>query len=147
MSELPLGGKEIGLTPSGSCLCGKVQFEIKEELESIQICHCSQCRKAQGSAFVTNIPIKEETFKLVSGEQDLRSFESSPGKQRIFCSNCGSPVMSKTRKLPGVIRVRAGTLDGDLDTRPGIHIYFASKANWFDVQDDLPKYDEIPKSK
>lgn len=127
---------------SGSCLCGNVQFEIQGELEPIQICHCSQCRKAQGSAFVTNIPVEEAAFKITSGESNLRSFESSPGKERVFCSNCGSPILSKTTKLPGVVRIRAGTLNGDLETKPIYHIYFDSKANWFEVSDDLPKHSE-----
>ena len=130
---------------TGSCLCGKVQFEIKSELEPIQICHCSQCRKAQGSAFVTNIPVKERDFTVLQGSDELKSFESSPGKQRVFCSNCGSPILSKTSKLPGVVRVRAGTLDGELKTKPIYHIYFDSKANWFEMNDDLPKYAEMPK--
>lgn len=129
---------------SGSCLCEKVQFEVQGELEPIQICHCAQCRKAQGSAFVTNIPVKEENFKIVCGLDELKSFESSPGKQRIFCSNCGSPILSKTVMLPGVVRVRAGTFNGDLKTKPVYHIYYDSRANWFDVNDDLPKHSEMP---
>ena len=130
---------------SGSCLCGNVQFEIQGELEPIQICHCSQCRKAQGSAFVTNIPVEEAVFKITSGESDLKSFESSPGKERVFCANCGSPILSKTTKLPGVVRIRAGTLNGDLEAKPIYHIYFDSKANWFEVNDDLPKHSERAK--
>ena len=132
---------------TGSCLCGKVKFEIQGALDPIQICHCSQCRKAQGSAFATNIPVKEADFRILSGENELKSFDSSPGKQRVFCSHCGSPVLSKTVKLPGVVRVRAGTLDGDLATKPAFHIYFDSKANWIQIQDDLPKYSEGRRAK
>ena len=129
---------------TGNCLCGKVQFEIQGELEGIQICHCSQCRKAQGSAFVTNIPVDESKFNFVSGEPELNSFESSPGKQRVFCSNCGSPILSKTIKLPGVVRVRAGTLNGELNTKPICHIYYGSKANWLSLNDDITKFKELP---
>lgn len=129
---------------TGSCLCGEITFTISGELDPIQVCHCSQCRKAQGSAFVTNIPVKESEFELTSGINQLKSFESSPGKQRVFCSHCGSPIYSKHVKLPGVIRVRAGTLNEDLKTRPIYHIYFDSKANWFEINDDLPKHSEMP---
>ena len=123
---------------TGSCLCGGVQFEIAGELQPIQICHCVQCRKAQGSAIVTNIPVLESNFKLSSGEDLIGSFESSPGKQRCFCKHCGSPVYSKTEKLPGVIRIRAGTLDGDLNTAPEAHYFVNYKANWFTIGDGLP---------
>lgn len=125
---------------TGSCLCGGVQFEIDGELEPIQICHCIQCRKAQGSAIVTNTPVQESNFRLIRGGELIGAFESSPGKQRCFCKNCGSPVYSKTEKVPGVLRIRAGTLDGDLNTKPVAHFYMDYKANWFEVNDDLPHY-------
>ena len=127
---------------TGSCLCGGIQFEIHQEVGPVQICHCIQCRKAQGSAFVTNTPIQEENFKLVSGRDLLRSFESSPGKQRVFCKNCGSPIFSKTEKLPGVVRIRVGTLDGDINTKALAHFYVAHKANWFQITDNLPQFKE-----
>ena len=127
---------------TGSCLCGGIKFEINQKLGPIQICHCTQCRRAQGSAFVTNIPIQEENFRMVSGNDLLGSFESSPGKVRCFCRICGSPIYSKTEKVPGVIRIRAGTLDGELDTRPVAHYHVSSKANWFEITDDLPRFPE-----
>ena len=127
---------------TGSCLCGGIKFQIEGELEPIQICHCVQCRKAQGSAIVTNIPVQESTFTLSQGQELIGAFESSPGKQRCFCKNCGSPVYSKTAKLPGVLRIRAGTLDGDLNTRPVAHFYTNYKVNWYEFNDDLPKFAE-----
>lgn len=124
----------------GGCLCGTVRYRIEGALEAIQICHCGQCRKAQGTPFVTNIPVLESAFSLLTGDEALKAYESSPGKQRVFCCHCGSPIFSRTSKLPGVLRIRAGSLDGELATRPGWHAFTASKANWWDVQDDLPQY-------
>lgn len=124
----------------GSCLCGAVRYQVTGELEPIQICHCSQCRKAQGSAFVTNIPVRESAFALLSGAEQLKAYESSPGKQRVFCAGCGSPIYSRTSKLPGVLRIRAGSLEGELETRPGWHAFTASRANWWEIHDDLPQY-------
>jgi len=70
----------------------------------------------------------------------LSFFESSPGKQRCFCSKCGSPIYSKTTKIPGVVRIRAGLLDGPLPVKPASHAYVASKANWLTINDDLPQF-------
>lgn len=127
---------------TGSCLCGGIQYEIHQQLDAIQICHCVQCRKAQGSAIVTNVPVREANFRFVTGRGLLSSFESSPGKERCFCRNCGSPIYSKTVKRPGIVRIRAGTLDGDLDTKPIAHFHVAHKANWFEITDDLPRFPE-----
>ena len=96
---------------TGSCLCGGVRFRIDADLEPIQVCHCSQCRKAQGTPFATNTPVSADAFHLISGEALLSAFESSPGKQRVFCSHCGSPIYSQKDTVPGVLRVRAGLLD------------------------------------
>lgn len=125
---------------NGSCLCGAVAFEIGGELEPVQVCHCSQCRKAQGSAFATNIPVSTAAFSLLKGRDLLSSFESSPGKHRVFCRSCGSPIFSRRDDLPDVLRVRAGTLDGELATQPVAHFYYASRANWFEIKDDVPKF-------
>lgn len=125
---------------TGSCLCRAVQFHVTGDLPPIVMCHCQQCRKAQGTAFVTNLPVKESQFQFTKGEDKLLSFESSPGKRRYFCSGCGSPIMSKSTQQPGQVRLRAGTLDGDLDTRPGFHIFTDSKANWYNISDDLPQH-------
>lgn len=132
---------------TGSCLCKAVQFEVTGELPPIVMCHCQQCRKAQGTAFVTNLPVSESQFELTQGEDQLSSFESSPGKRRFFCKECGSPIMSKSTKQPGQVRLRAGTLDGNLDTRPAFHIYTGSKANWYNICDDLPQHADRPPAK
>ena len=103
---------------TGNCLCGGVCFQILDELEPIQVCHCSQCRKAQGTAFATNTPVKVTAFQLDSGAELLKSFEASPGKQRVFCSVCGSPIYSKKDALPDVLRIRAGLINEPLSVRP-----------------------------
>ncbi len=126
----------------GNCLCGEVRFRIQGELAPIQICHCSQCRRAQGTAFVTNIPVSEADFELLSGAERLQAYESSPGKQRVFCSRCGSPLFSRSSQVPGVLRIRAGSLQGEVQARLGWHIYHDSRANWWQQHDDLPRYPE-----
>ena len=126
---------------NGQCLCSNVRFRIEGELEPIQVCHCSQCRRAQGGPFATNIPVDESRFTLLAGAESLAEFESSPGKRRVFCRICGSPIYSRKDALPGVLRVRASLLEGDLQTRPLAHFFFGSKANWWAIDDDLPRFD------
>lgn len=126
---------------SGNCLCGGIRFRIEAELEPIQVCHCSQCRKAQGTPFATNTPVAEAAFHFVGGAELLTFFESSPGKQRAFCSRCGSPIFSKRDSLPGVLRIRAGLLNEPLSVRPQAHFHTASKANWWAIEDGLPQFD------
>ena len=127
---------------TGSCLCGGVAFKINGEIAPIQVCHCQQCRKAQGAPFATNTPVKEAAFELRSGRDLITEYQSSPGKWRAFCGGCGSPVYSRKGDLPGVLRIRAGLINEPLDTRPVFHAYVASKANWWPILDDLPQFSE-----
>lgn len=133
-------------TYRGSCLCGGVRYEYSGPFGPFIYCHCGKCRKAQGTAFGTNAPVELAGFKLLQGEELLKAYESSPGKQRVFCSRCGSPLYSCAADKPGLLRLRMGTLDTPLDFKPQAHNFVASKAEWYDILDGLPQYAERPQS-
>ena len=126
---------------SGCCLCGSVQFEIKNRISHIVHCHCSQCRKAQGSAFATNGIVNIGDFKILSGEENLTAYESTPGQIKYFCKICGSPIMSKRESKPEQVRIRLGTISSDIKERPIAHIFTSSKANWEEITGDIPQYE------
>jgi hypothetical protein len=56
---------------TGSCLCGGVRFSVKGELQPLQLCHCAQCPKAQGSAFASALPINVNHISLVERKTGL----------------------------------------------------------------------------
>jgi len=130
---------------TASCLCRAVQFNIHGELAPIQVCHCGKCRKAQGGPIVTVIPVNESAIEWIAGRESLKAFESSPGKERVFCANCGAPVFSRrtgqSDGQPGVLRIRAGLIDGDLPVQPVSHAFVGEACNWWPIDDELPKYD------
>lgn len=125
---------------TGSCLCGAVAFELSGDLAPIEICHCSQCRKAQGGPFATNIPVPTAQLRFIRGESDLSVYTSSPGKERVFCCHCGSPVFSRRAARPDVVRIRAGLIDGPVNAPLASHAFTGSKADWWPIDDDLPQY-------
>lgn len=124
----------------GSCLCGKVRYVIDGELGPIVYCHCSMCRKAQGSAYATNAPVDASTFHVASGADALTDYATPDGKHRVFCRHCGSPLISRLDSDPDTVRIRIGTLDTPIAARPVAHIYATSKAEWDTILDDLPQY-------
>ncbi len=75
---------------------------------------------------------------MVAGQP--KAYESSPGKQRLFCGDCGSPIISRTAEVPGMVRVRAGLLAEPVETEAVFHFHVSSKASWLRVDDDLPQY-------
>lgn len=126
---------------TGGCLCGAVRFEIHGGIRNIVYCHCSRCRKAQGSAFASNGIVAAADFRLLAGEANLTGYQSSPGQTKYFCRTCGSPVMSRSAARPDQVRVRLGTIETDIVERPMAHIFVSSKANWEDIRGDLPQFD------
>ena len=129
---------------TGSCLCGRVQYEYDGEIDEISLCHCSQCRKAQGTAFAAVAPVRAERLNFTQGQQCLKAFRATPEKERVFCAECGSPLYSARDDLPEVKRLRLGTLDTPVVASKQYHAFVASKACWFEIKDDLPQHRGLP---
>ena len=128
----------------GSCLYGAVEYEITGSLDSIVYCHCSRCRKANGSAFAAVSPVAASDFRIIKGQESLRSYLTDAGVHRVFCGTCGSPIIGKRDSAPETVRVRIGTLDTPLDTKVSAHIFVGSKAEWYEILDGMPQHDERP---
>lgn len=122
---------------TGSCLCGRVRYEVTGPLGPIANCHCTQCRKASGASFATNASVGASTFRFVTGGDLVGRFESSPGQYRCFCTRCGSPLVKRYDAKPDEVRIRLGTFESDPGTRPVMHVFVGSKAPWTVIDDDL----------
>ncbi len=128
----------------GGCLCGGVRYEYKGLIEEVSMCHCSMCRKAQGSAYVAVSPINATQFTITQGRDLLKEYRAVPHKARVFCSHCGSPLYSARDDLPNIKRLRLGTVETPFQCVNSYHIYAGSKAGWEILADDFPKYEEMP---
>jgi hypothetical protein len=80
-------------------------------------------------------------FEIITGEDKLSTFVYKPGRNRHFCSCCGSPIYSSNEQDPTRIRIRLGIIDTDIDERPISHHFVTSKANWEDLDATLPRYE------
>ena len=125
---------------TGSCLCGRIQFRLTAEPGPIDVCYCQMCRKAQGGPLATNASVDASAYEVTQGTELLTAYESSPGEQRLFCGRCGSPIYSKRTDRPRIVRVRVGTINEPLNVRPTAHYHTASKCNWWEIADKLPRF-------
>ena len=125
---------------TGGCLCGAVRYEVEGEIAPIQLCHCGQCRKAQGGPFAANAPVSAAGFRLLRGAEALKEYRASPGKRRVFCGACGGPIFSQRDETPETLRLRVGALDDTTGLTIGFHIQAASKAAWWPIDDDRPRF-------
>jgi len=126
----------------GSCLCGNIRYEITGELGDFGYCHCQSCRKASGAAHGANAPVDRADFRLLHGADSLREYESSPGKFRVFCANCGSPIYAYISATSDVLRLRLGSLDTPFTKQPKAHTWVSDKAPWEPIADGLPQFPE-----
>jgi hypothetical protein len=125
----------------GSCLCSKVQYEYAGEFGNITVCHCSDCRKAQGTSNVIAAPVDSTRFHWLQGQDLIVEYESSPGKKRAFCGRCGTPLYSRRDDQPNLLRLRMGSVDSRTDVTPLAHIFAANLPAWAQLDDPWPRYE------
>jgi hypothetical protein len=132
---------EVQLPLTGGCLCGGVRFRLSRPPLRAGYCHCTRCQRRTGTAASAQASIDPEWFELLAGEELLRDFEPPDGFAKVFCSNCGSGLWSRSPDDPARISIRLGAFDGDPGVRPQERQHVATAAVWEPIPDDgLPRY-------
>ena len=128
----------------GHCECGSVQYQVDAEINEYCHCHCSQCRRLHGSAFASFGGVPKAGFSYLSGETDISTYASSSTHDRVFCKVCGSNILTRLDDEPDTFYLAMGSVDGNPKCPPGYHIFVGSKAQWYELKDDFPRYDTLP---
>ncbi len=123
----------------GACLCGAVTFEVTPPTKWCAHCHCTMCRRAHGAGMVTWFGAPSASFRLVTGDDELRWHQSSATARRGFCGRCGSPLFFEGERWPGEIHIARASVAGPIDREPTAHVFFDLRVGWLDVHDDLRK--------
>jgi hypothetical protein len=129
---------------SGGCLCGGVRFEITEPLVSASYCHCTRCQRRSGTAASVQARVEPGSLRVTSGDELIRAYDPGDGGfLKLFCSQCGSALWSKSPEDPEVMSVRLGVFDSDPGIRPSYRQFVAYAAPWEPIPDDgLARYPE-----
>jgi hypothetical protein len=123
----------------GGCACGAVRYRLTSEPMFVHCCHCLNCQRQTGSAFVINLLIEADRVELLSGEPEPVDVPRDDGSsQRIHrCPDCQVAVYSDYGR-PEVRFVRGGTLDEPSSVAPDVHIFTRSKLPWMALPEDVP---------
>jgi len=129
---------------TGACLCGGVRFEVTEPLVSASYCHCTRCQRRTGTAASAQGRVAPGSLRVTSGEELIRAYDPGEGGfLKLFCSQCGSALWSRSPEDPEVMSVRLGVLDSDPGIRPSYRQFVAYAAPWEPLPDDgLTRYPE-----
>jgi hypothetical protein len=130
-----------GVTREGRCACGEVRYRLTSEPLFVHCCHCLNCQRQTGSAFVINLLIEADRVELMAGDPQPVSVPRSGGKkQKIWrCPTCYVALYSQYTS-PGVRFVRGGTLDDPSSVSPDVHIYTRSKVPWVTLPESVPAF-------
>ncbi|WP_310620323.1 GFA family protein [Flexibacterium corallicola] len=131
-------------TYQGSCLCKSVRYEVHGEFESFFLCHCAHCRKDTGSAHAANLFSTSASVEWICGQEVIATYQLPETRHaRSFCKSCGSALPNQ--QMGGkLLVVPAGSLDTTVKMEPNAHIFMASKAEWDEELEHLPKLEGLP---
>ena len=127
----------------GGCSCGQVRYRLTAEPLFVHCCHCLNCQRQTGSAFVINVLIEGDRVELLAGEPqrvDVPREGDTPPQWIFRCPACQVAVYS-VYSDPAVRFVRAGTLDEPASVEPHVHIFTRSKLPWVVLPEGVPAFD------
>jgi hypothetical protein len=113
-----------------------VRFEITTPFLFAGYCHCTHCQRRTGTGSSANGRVAQDGFRLLSGEDHLRSFQPPEGVPKLFCVRCGSALFSGDPFSDREVAVRLGVLDHDPGIRPQFRQFTSSAASWEPIPDD-----------
>src|ERR1041385_2231649 len=96
---------------TGGCACGSIRYQLLHKPMFVHCCHCDDCQRLTGSAFVLNAIIETQAIKLLRGKP------------------VGVPVPREN-----------GSHDKPGALNPDVHIYTRFKAKWLELPKRTPSF-------
>ena len=131
---------------SGGCLCGAVKYEFdKPNLISAHHCHCIDCQKSTGSGKATILMLPSQAIQM-EGELKFHTTKTASGRNmsRGFCGECGSPVLSFIKEMPGMRFIKAGSLNDASWLKIDSNFYSSSAHAWSPIDEEIPSFTHNP---
>jgi hypothetical protein len=126
----------------GGCACGAVRYRLTSHPLFVHCCHCLNCQRQTGSAFVINVLIEADRVEILAGEPEPVAAPRDNGKSQQICRCPGCQVAVFSRYTSPKVRfVRAGTLDDPKSVAPDVHIFTRSKLPWIELPESIPAFE------
>jgi hypothetical protein len=111
-------------TFDGGCACGVLRYRMRSRPMFVHCCHCKDCQRQTGTAFVLNALIEADQGELLSGDPKPCEMPTDSGRPHtVFrCPDCGTAVWSNYGGLTKLSFLRVGTLDDPTGVPPDVHI-------------------------
>ena len=127
---------------AGGCACGALRYKLTADPLIVHACHCRDCQRLTGSAFVTNIWIERKFVE--AGPAVPKSFKLTAGNGKhhevFFCDaahTCGANITCR-RAIPCWFASERLII-----RKPDVHIFTRSKVPWLDLPKDVPAFESF----
>ena len=133
----------------GGCACGALRYRLASPPMFVHCCHCKDCQRQTGSAFVVNALIETARVEILSGTTIGVPVPTDSGRSHVIhrCPACQTAIWSHYGGLQVLRFVRVGTLDDPTALRPDVHIYTRSKQPWVVLPPEVPAFEAYYDSK
>ena len=83
----------------GGCACGEVRYRLTSGPLFVHCCHCLNCQRQTGSAFVINLLIESDRVELLAGEPKQVDVPRDDGSEQPTCETPSlQPVDARPRR-------------------------------------------------
>jgi len=130
-------------TLEGGCACGAARYRLASKPMFVHCCHCRDCQRQTGSAFVLNALIETDRVARLAGETEAIPVPTDSGRPHVIhrCPGCKVALWSHYGGVQRLSFVRVGALDKPEELRPDVHIYVRSKLPWIALPADVPAFE------
>ena len=130
---------------SGQCLCGAVRYRGETEPQFQGKCYCTDCRKTSAAGHAAMMGFAAGAIRITGDVKEFHSkSDSGADVTRAFCPTCGTGIHSCNSKMPGLIFLRASTLDDPSLFAPQMIVWAARAPAWDPVNPGVPTFAERP---
>jgi hypothetical protein len=133
---------------TGHCLCGAVNYSVAGAPMAVILCHCEDCRRQSGAAYSVNLVVAQKALTLDEARTKTYNTvgaDTGQTRDRVFCPECGSPILTRLHEAPGIAVIKAGTLDDPSWLEPQMEIFTDSAHPWVHNA-DAPERGQFPRS-
>lgn len=126
----------------GGCACGAVRYRLQSSPMFVHCCHCRDCQRQTGSAFVLNALIEQDRVTVSSDTIEAVPVPTTSGRPHVIhrCSSCHVALWSTYGGVEAIRFVRVGTLDDAAALSPDVHIYTRTKLPWIVLPEGVPAF-------
>ncbi|GAA0581208.1 GFA family protein [Rhizomicrobium electricum] len=130
----------------GGCRCGAVRYEVTAEPIAVVDCHCRDCQYSSGTGFATIVLVPRPAFRQLSGTTQGHTVTADSGNKvtRHFCPTCGTPLFGENETKPGVLAIKAASLDDPSALKVMAAIFTKSAQPWSHLDPALPAFVGMP---